>query len=261
MNRIQQLISKIRRLDVGSKHFYTNQEIEKMYCMAELGKMSPGILHDILNPLAGLMLYLDSAIISRGKDKDDKYRQQSDYLDHISPVIDSSNQLREFIKIIQADLVDSENVINVDISTIIENVIKILNPKTRMNNVSIVFAREKTHPLLIQKIKAYQIMINLISNAIDSFDDLSQSDRKNQIIITVTQSDGFIFIKISDNGCGISEENLNRIFDTNYTTKKNGVGIGLSGTRRIIERDLSGSIHYTSHPNKGTICYVKIPLS
>lgn len=254
MQEIKKIFQKILKMDIG--YFYSKKDINQMYCMAELGKISPGILHDVLNPITGMLLYLD-LLKKSGTDTTNSY---------INPVIESSNRLRDIIQIIQKDL--SENAANkkveesnLDINETIENVIKLFNHKSTRNNASIIFVRKNVGEINIQKIKLYQVFINLISNAIDSFESIPAINRqKNKVIITVNENAGFILIKISDNGCGISAENVERIFDKDYTTKKDGVGIGLNSTRNIIKNDLGGEIKYESIENIGTNCIVKIPI-
>jgi signal transduction histidine kinase len=268
----------------GGRHSdYNNQygnhdDLDEMYYYAEIGKASSGILHDVLNPISGLMLYLDflknsqqgsgSEIVSEAKNASDL-----EIDNHIQAVIESSEKLREFIRIIQKNFkqTDESNGKNgekihkpkIKLDEVINDVFKILSHKIRMNNVTINFIHEKIPAVSVDSMKIYQIIINLISNAIDSFDDFDNEDSKNTINIVLSKKindQNNIEIKISDNGCGIGVDNIEDIFNQNYTTKKHGLGIGLSTTRRIIEQDFNGNIKIERIKSGGTLCKVKIPI-
>jgi signal transduction histidine kinase len=71
---------------------------------------------------------------------------------------------------------------------------------------------------------------------------------------------GYVMVDISDTGGGIPPENMPRIFDAYFTTKKGGTGLGLPTTRRIIEEH-QGHITVTSEPGRGTNFRVELPLA
>lgn len=225
--------------------------MEELICLAEMGKSSIGLFHDVLNPISSLLLYLD--FISQKKGIDENFRRD------IRPLVRSSKKITDFIKIIQKDLSGTEGKKEiVKIDEIILSSIKILAYKSRNANTSIIFARTKSTPICAVKIKIYQIIINLISNAIESMDG-KISKPKNKVIITLQETDKDLVLEVSDNGCGISSDKINKIFDNLYTTKKSGTGIGLANTKKIIEKDLSGKIKLKSQVDVGTTFTVTIP--
>ena len=81
-----------------------------------------------------------------------------------------------------------------------------------------------------------------------------------ELLIRTLLSKGHAILYVSDTGVGIPEENLPRIFEAYFTTKKGGTGLGLPTTRRIIEEH-DGHIAVTSEPGKGTSFRVEIPLA
>jgi len=96
---------------------------------------------------------------------------------------------------------------------------------------------------------------NLIKNAIDAMKDKSG----NIFIITYDKGDKF-YIQIKDEGCGIPKKAQKQIFDTGYTTKNRGWGLGLALTKRIIEEFHNGKIYITkSEPNEGTTIEIMLP--
>jgi len=94
---------------------------------------------------------------------------------------------------------------------------------------------------------------NIIANAVQSMKD------KGELRLSSGIEDDSVWIKVEDNGCGISKENLNKIFEPLFTTKPRGIGLGLAITKRLVEQN-SGEIEVTSRVNGGTAFIVRLPL-
>ena len=99
---------------------------------------------------------------------------------------------------------------------------------------------------------------NLIENAFDAFKGMH--DRDKEITISIDDDDSVVALLISDNGKGIAEENLSRIFENGYTTKNNAnSGIGLYLVQEIVNKG-NGTIDITSELNKGTTFIITFEL-
>lgn len=100
-----------------------------------------------------------------------------------------------------------------------------------------------------------QVFMNLLLNAGQAL------EKEGEITIQTWATDGSIFVSISDTGCGIPEENLNRIFEPLFTTKPvgKGTGLGLSITYDIIKKH-KGDIFVSSRPGKGTTFTIRLPV-
>ncbi len=112
----------------------------------------------------------------------------------------------------------------------------------------------------IPEVKCYpgmlnQVFMNLIVNAIQAIDD------KGNISIKTWNDDQFVYVSVKDDGCGISSENIDKIFNNGFTTKCNslGMGLGLSISRSIMDKH-QGHITVKSEPGKGSEFKVSIPL-
>jgi sensor histidine kinase regulating citrate/malate metabolism len=121
------------------------------------------------------------------------------------------------------------------------------------------YENENLSPMLLDRHKIIQILTNIINNAKDA---LSEADRKNRVIIISTKkvAGNYLQIKISDNGSGISKENMTRIFNHGFTTKKNGHGYGLhSGA--ISAKEMQGVLSIASDGvGKGAEITLKLPI-
>jgi signal transduction histidine kinase len=128
----------------------------------------------------------------------------------------------------------------------------------------------------IPRIKCYlsqvnQVFMNIIANAIDSFEEINQNRnyldiQANPNIITITTisiDNQQIIIKIDDNGSGIPDVIKSRIFDHLYTTKSigKGTGLGLSISKQIIESKHNGILRVESEPGKGSEFAIVLPIN
>ncbi len=96
-----------------------------------------------------------------------------------------------------------------------------------------------------------RMFINLIRNSIQA--------KANIIIINLSTEDHYSIIDISDDGIGVAPENQNKIFETNFTTKEKGLGLGLKLIKRFLE-NTGGEIKLLSSSRAGTVFRIKIPI-
>ncbi len=98
-----------------------------------------------------------------------------------------------------------------------------------------------------------RVFTNIINNALQSINGAGE------VAISSAVQDGFVVVKFADNGCGISPENLGKIFEPLFTTKPKGIGLGLAISKRLIEQN-NGTISVESTIGKGTTFILKLPL-
>ncbi len=109
---------------------------------------------------------------------------------------------------------------------------------------------------LVDRVQIQQVALNLLRNAIDAMRDSSRRD----LSVTVSPAaDGFIAVRISDTGSGISDETLARLFEPFMTTKKEGMGVGLSICRTIVESH-GGAIWAENNPAGGATFTFTLPM-
>jgi len=213
-----------------------------------IGKISCEIIHNILNPINGLILYLEM-------NKENENMQQI-----ISPISVANEKIREFIHDVAGSFEHQKQQEIVNLETHLLDILEIMKPKSLSREVSLNFIRKYEANLIIANpLKIYQVFINLVSNSLDAFEKVSDGRKKFINIIIDHDHDYNLIIKVYDSGCGIEKENLTKIFDNSFSTKDKGTGIGLYNTRRIIENHLDGKIRVQSVVNKHTVFTVTIP--
>ncbi len=129
----------------------------------------------------------------------------------------------------------------VDADTLFEEIQN--HVRAKRDNISFALNIAPLMTLKVDREKIRQVLLHLLNNAIDA--------AKSGITISASPIDGFIKIKITDDGAGINKEHLSKIFDPFFTTKKGGTGLGLPICKKIIE-DHGGSINIASSEEKGT---------
>lgn len=230
------------------------QELEKAQAerflqlnrFAELGKVSSGLLHDISSPLTVLSLNLE--------DIKSKSPKEIEYKTELARAISSVSKLDQLIKSIKKQTLLSENISKINLHEEIQNVVQMFAGVALKSNVSFKLLELEDIVLCASDIKIYQLLKNLICNAMES--------GTNTVEIFLTKKQNTCEFCVIDYGVGISPKNLDKIFNPFFTTKQetNGTGLGLYICKEIVEKDLKGVIHVTSEVNKGTKFCVKIPI-
>jgi PAS domain S-box-containing protein len=145
------------------------------------------------------------------------------------------------------------------ITELVEDSIQINAQSLKRHNVKVKREFIKLPPLLIDSHKVLQILTNLISNAKYAMSDNNRNDKILTIRITEPQDERFR-IEVHDNGTGIAKENLTRIFEHGFTTKKNGFGFGLHSAA-IAANEMNGSLSaHSDGPGKGTVLILELPF-
>lgn len=150
---------------------------------------------------------------------------------------------------------DSEQVVSIE--NVLEESILISGIDNKKYSIRIEKQYERLRPVLIDKVKTLQILVNLIQNAKDSFSDFTRIDKS--IIFKINKNNTHFFIHIADNGIGIPRENLTRIFGYGFTTKKDGHGFGLH-TSAISAKEMGGTLKaHSEGSGKGAIFILELP--
>jgi len=145
-----------------------------------------------------------------------------------------------------------------DLNGICEDVRNLAKEKARERNVDILFnPATGLGDITLDPKGIYRCILNLVSNAVDA------CDKEEGTVTIATKSKangGRVEVSISDNGCGISEEDRENLFKVFFSTKgSKGTGLGLSVTEKIISEH-GGSILVDSEPGKGTTFFVQLPV-
>jgi len=232
--------------------------------MASLGVMASGIAHEIRNPLAGI-----KAIAQTFEDEFEPNDPKNEYVERI---VRQVNRLDDLLKTLFSYAKPRKpNRRFYSIESILQDVIHLVDQNIKKKNIKLKWKKKQDLPeIFVDSDQIQQVLINLILNSIESF----KSD--GEIIISIKpvnkNSDKYfrkpfyyqitkaphLEVRITDSGCGISENDLENIFNPFFTTKSFGTGLGLSIVYQII-RENNGFIFFESELNSGTECHLFLP--
>lgn len=239
---------KERTREIQAVHF---ERVQEMYRFSELGHMSVALLHDVANYLSVLSL-----------DIEDLKQARQNRAAVMRRVQQSIRYLNGLIGQVRSQIKDESNTSRLNIADEIDQVTHLLEYRAAAQGVTIVRRHDSPRAKLWHtgnRNHLWQVLTNLISNAIDAYAD-QDAPHPRQVVVTAEHGVNNLSITITDHGVGIPAAKLRKIFEPFYTSKENGMGIGLAVTKRLVEKNFKGSIHFTSTQPGGTTCMVSIPL-
>jgi signal transduction histidine kinase len=146
----------------------------------------------------------------------------------------------------------------IDLSACINEVMELLHAEFIRQNTEVIPMLEEHIMVWANKVQIQQVILNLVINALEAMN--TQDSTRNVLHVQSMIMEGNAQVLIHDTGIGIPEDKLEAIFESFYTTKPHGMGVGLEICRGIIEAH-SGKIWVESHHGNGATFYFKLPLS
>jgi signal transduction histidine kinase len=230
------------------------EKITQVYRLAEFGRLAGGFFHDLINPLTALSLNLEMANKNKGSDIGMET--------HLNQAITASNRLNDFIVAIRGQLAGNNEAKTIfSLKEEIESSILIIDYKARKNNIKITFLADDDIKTCGNPLKFNHVIVNMLSNAIDAYENMGE-EKKRGVLIKMYNAASFANILIHDWGCGIAETNIKKVFEMFFTTKapSQGLGIGLSSSKNIIENSFGGQINVKSKEDEATVFHIQFPV-
>ncbi len=230
----------------------TQDELVQAAKLAVLGQMSTSISHELNNPLAAIRSFADNARRFLAKQQPQRV---DDNLSRISALTERMAKISEQLKSF-ARKSDSSDQIHALVAPVIQSAIDLLDAQIKTSGATLK-VRLPASPvkLMINPIQLEQVLVNLITNALQALQDTAN---KQLHLICVSEAERFI-IYLDDNGPGISDEQVRCLFEPFYTTKKNGLGLGLSISQQIIQA-MDGDLTAESSPLGGARFTITLPF-
>ena len=213
-------------------------------------EMAKQVAHEIKNPLTPMKLsvqHLERSLNQNDVDFDEKLHHfTSKMIQQIDTLTSIANEFSNFAKMPKAIMTEMD---------VIEVLTSSIGVFSESENVNIIFQNQLKQAMIKgDKEQLIRVFNNLIKNAIQSIPD----NKTGEIEISLEKKDSFFVISIQDNGSGIPNELLDKIFVPNFTTKSTGTGLGLAMVKQILEGH-NGSISFLTKVDEGTIFIVKLP--
>jgi signal transduction histidine kinase len=237
-------------------HARAIQRLEETARLASLGRLAAGVAHEINNPLA--IINEKAGLIKDLITFKEEYKHDKKLEGLIDSVLESVERCGAITKQLLGFARHTEvSVSTVPVRKIIGDVLSFLEKEASYRNITLNLEIPDDLPSLVtDRGKVQQIFLNLINNAFQAVGDGGRID-----IVGRPIDGGKIAVRVSDNGCGISDENLQKIFEPFFSTKRDsgGTGLGLSITYGLVQR-LGGQIAAESELGKGTTFTVTLPV-
>lgn len=237
---------KLLALSVISRDISYLKEHERLKMQSEklklAGEIAAGVAHEIRNP----MTVISSFVQMMQADEESPYKSYvglvQDEIERIDLIIS------EFLVLSKPQIKDKERL---NLVEIIENISAFYQLEFQAKSISFELSKEVDEAFIEgNKNELKQVFINLIKNAMEAI------DFNGFIKISIAKQEENFVIIIHDNGCGIKEEILERIFEPFYTTKTKGTGLGMMITNKIVQ-DHQGSMKVYSREHIGTEIHIK----
>jgi len=224
----------------------------RLESLASLTNLAATVAHEIKNPLGSISIYvqlLRKASVARGIADDDPALK---YLGIIDEEIDRLNRIVvDFLFAVRPIRVDPAPL---DANALVDSLVDFFSEECERANIAIDRTLDADLPKIWGDERLLrQMFINLIKNA------MAALPSGGQIALKTRKADDFITISVSDNGTGIPEDVLPKIFEPYFTTKIDGTGLGLTMAYKVV-KEHGGDIRVQSEIGAGTCFSIKLPV-
>lgn len=220
-----------------------------------LGEMAAGIAHEINQPLTAISLYSQTAKNFCDSEQFGKlpaiFEKMSQHSRRAGAVIESVQTMTR-----QGDRL--KEVISCQL--LINEVIKLAESEARLHDITIhAFVSNKLTNISVDRVQIQQVILNLLRNGMEAMQTVACKNGTMVTIKAILNAENCVEIAITDTGCGLSSKLTNQLFTPFSSTKKNGTGIGLSISKRIIEEH-GGHIYFADNKPAGAIFFFTLPV-
>jgi signal transduction histidine kinase len=223
--------------------------------LSSLGRLSTVVAHEIRNPL----MIIKTALRSMKQESGQSPRIQgavADIDEEVTRLNHLVTEVLDFARPIRFDLSP------MDVNALCEDAVRAVTADSPDMTIHLNLDRD-LQPIITDGERLRLALVNILTNARHA--TLArpagpEAGDRNVRVITRRTTTGRVRIDVDDDGIGIAPEDLARVFDPFFTTRKTGTGLGLAITRNIIE-GLSGTIHVTSRPGQGTNVRIELPAA
>jgi two-component system sensor kinase FixL len=220
-----------------------------------LGEMAAGIAHEVNQPLTAISLFSQS-----GKNlcNSGKFEKLPEIFEKLSQHSHRAGAVLERMQVMTKQGVREKELF--DCNMLVEEVAKLAEHDARMRDISIkIISSTDNITVLVDRVQIQQVLLNLLRNGMEAMQSIDlENGNIIELSIELTSTEG-VRISVVDNGCGLASSMVDKLFSAFSSTKKIGMGIGLSIAKSIIEEH-GGTIHYTQNTPAGSVFYFMLPI-
>jgi signal transduction histidine kinase len=217
--------------------------------LSMIGHLASGIAHEVRNPLNFMSLSVGHIKERLAEENVEGCEDLNGLLDDLKKEVYRVNELINNFLFVGKPIVLSREWTSYD--SLMHDVFYVIKDKIR-DGVEVKATMKDEAPIFCDREYMRMCLINLVLNSIQAIDD------KGNVVIEFGRDNGFSCISVTDDGRGISKDDVEKIFEPYYSTKKLGIGLGLTITKRLIDEH-GGTISMESTMGEKTVITIKVP--
>jgi signal transduction histidine kinase/ABC-type uncharacterized transport system substrate-binding protein len=246
---------------VGEARFETGQFRERLAHLVRVrtaGEMSVAIAHEISQPLVAIKNY---ALAARRRLPTGNALETAKIEELMDKIGTQASRAGEVINSLRAMVkMHPSEASMTDVGQLVADTLRLVEMENRIMHIRLEVAiAPDLPPVLGDAIQIQQVVLNLAHNAIEAMEDAGVADGVLQVGVMGT-AESEILVSVADRGPGIAPDELERVFDSFYSTKTSGLGIGLSISRSIVEAH-GGRLSVTSNTGEGSVFQFTLPVA
>lgn len=243
--------------DLNRKVRERSQQLVRSERLAGLGFLAAGVAHEINNPLSIIRVAADTLDYRLHENLDDANPERDEIFERLKMVRMEAARCGEITaRILDFARGDQAAPQVEDLTAVVDSVLAMVRPMPNYRDREIVFERTQPLRLMMNGAQMKQVMLNLIFNA------LQATAEGGRVEVRLIEQCDWVVVEVEDDGCGMSEETMEQLFEPFYSTKPTGqgTGLGMCITHRIIE-DHQGTIEPLSPGDgQGSLFRIRLPL-
>lgn len=252
-NKIEMVETKLQEQKANMEHLIEClQSLTLSTTYSEnIAKMVCSITHEVRNPLTSISGFLQ---LIKQTNNLHSIHQYTDLA--LSELTRANDLITDFLNLSKSQSKESHPL---SINKLIKEMSSVFMSEANLKGIILNIDLISDEPLcIIHEQHLTQVIVNVVKNAFEATEANHSSNQKEVVIQTKVSRDHLLVI-VKDNGCGMTEEQLNHLYTPLKTTKKNGTGIGLYVCKKLIEK-YNGTMKVQSAIEKGTTITIQLPF-
>jgi signal transduction histidine kinase len=228
--------------------------------LAAIGQVSSVIAHELRNPLGLIDLYA-KILLSNVNNLEITDQEQKEILGTVTNAAETIRNATGSLEKILSELLDYSRPLELDrefnnLQDLIEELQHLMQPKFNECNVGLKVKYNVAHDIEVKfdKVRLNQALLNLVKNALE----VSKPGDTVSVNVDCRSTDGTVYVKVADQGPGIPDDNMEKLFTPYFSTKTNGTGLGLAQSKKIMKAH-NGDIEILSTGKDGTTFALILP--
>lgn len=242
------LLIAIYLIEYMRENALLRNELIKAEKLSIVSELAASVAHEVRNPLTVVRGFIQLI----GSSSDTSIIQRKEYMDLVISELDRAQSIiTDYLSLAGNDYISKEKI---HLTNTLKDLTTLLTSYANFKAVTFDYMIDDQIYVFGDETKLKQVFINIMKNSIEAVPESG-----GLVTVKTILKEENIIVKITDNGIGMTKDQIARLGEPYYTLKEAGTGLGLTVTYSILKNH-GGSIHYHSEPNKGTCATVNLPL-